>query len=91
MTVTKKIINREIANNVVLSSEDSHQILEKFISIIKKESKDKNVKISGFGTFYKKKTVQRNGRNPKTKESYIIYPRVKLLFKASKKIRGVLN
>ena len=38
-----------------------------------------------------KKTLQRVGRNPKTKEFYIIYPALKISFRASKKIKEVLN
>ena len=91
MTITKKDIHDEIFKDTSLSKKESYIFLEKFISIIKNKSKDHNVKISGFGTFYQKTTPQRQGRNPKTKESYIIHPRNKLLFKPSNKVRGVLN
>ena len=46
---------------------------------------------AGFGTFYSHKTPKRIGRNPKTKDSYIIQPRIKINFKPSNKVRGTLN
>jgi integration host factor subunit alpha len=70
---------------------DSKAFLEFFVDLLKKNSKQKIVKISNFGTFYTKNTPQRLGRNPKTKEEFIISKRSKLFFKPSNKIRSVIN
>ena len=53
--------------------------------------KTMKIKISGFGTFSTKRTLERVGRNPKSKESYIIPSFKKLTFNASAKVKGVLN
>lgn len=70
---------------------ESKYILESFLSIISHHSKTKKVKISNFGTFSSSITKKRIGRNPKTKESYIIEPVKKIKFNVSNKIREVLN
>lgn len=70
---------------------DSKLLLDKFLLILKKESKLKKVKLSAFGTFSMHITSNRIGRNPKTLESYIIKPTKKLIFKASVKTKETLN
>ena len=70
---------------------DALDFLNQFISLIKNSSKKKDIKISGFGTFFMKNTAQRIGRNPKTKESYIIESRKKLNFRGSNILKKILN
>ena len=91
MKLTKKSISRRLSDNMNISQLDALNFLNQFISQVKKQSKEKNIKISGFGTFYMNDTVKRIGRNPKTKESYIIMPRKKLNFKGSNIIKKILN
>ena len=91
MSVTKKDIVRKVSEDLSINSKDSKKLFEKLLNIIKNEVYKHEVKISKFGTFYKKNTLQRVGRNPKTKESYIIYPALKISFKPSKKIKEGLN
>lgn len=91
MKVSKQKILKKISNDLSLTSRSSSSILESFISIIISNSKTRVIKLSGFGSFNYKKTIQRLGRNPKTKESYIIHPRNKLTFKPSNKIKEILN
>ena len=88
---TKSRISRNIANKLDISLNQSKLMLDKFLLILKKESKLKKIKLSGFGTFYKHTTPKRIGRNPKTLESYIIKPTKKLTFKASVKTKEILN
>ncbi len=88
---TKLSISRNIANELGIPLKDSKLFLDNFLLILKKESKVKKVKLSGFGTFYKHITPNRIGRNPKTLESYIIKPAKKLIFKASVKTKETLN
>ena len=52
---------------------------------------DEKVKIHNFGTFKLKKKKSRVGRNPKTKEEFIIQDRNVITFKASKKILKFIN
>ena len=91
MNVTKKKIIKNINIESLISIEDGSNFLELFLLIIKKQAKLDRVKLSGFGAFSFKKTPKRRGRNPKTKESYIIPEYNKLNFKPSNKIKGKLN
>ena len=87
----KKLIEKLISKELNITIGCGKDFTNTFISIIKENSFSKNIKLSGFGTFYRHKTPKRIGRNPKTKESYIIQPRIKINFKPSKKIKEVLN
>ena len=91
MTITKKNICKDLSKKLGISSKNSASFLESFLEIIKIESQQKYVKFSGFGSFFYKKTPQRLGRNPKTKESCIILPGNRLVFKVANKIKEELN
>ena len=86
----KKDIIKNISSKAHLSSKTSSLVLEAFLSFIK-SNKRKQIKISKFGTYYLHKSAPRIGRNPKTKEEYEIQPFKKLSFKASSKIKAILN
>ena len=58
-----------------------------FQLIIKNLIKNKNVKISKFGTFSIRSKKSRIGRNPKTKEEKTISSRDVVLFKPSKEFK----
>ena len=87
----KKLIAYNISKELNIPIKLGKEILDSFILDIKMKLISKNVKLSRFGTFFKHITVKRIGRNPKTKESYIIQPREKINFRASKKLKEVLN
>lgn len=91
MTVHKAAIIKNITKESMLSLEDASKLLESFLSSIKDQSKENSVKFSGFGSFSFKKTPSRIGRNPKTKDSYIIPLTTKLNFKPSNKTKGKIN
>ena len=91
MTITKKKIAKTLSKNLSVKLENGSDIVDTFLSIIKLNSRKKLVKLSGFGTFGTKKTPHRVGRNPKTKESYIIPSINKPFFKASNKTKEILN
>lgn len=88
---TKYSISKQMAVALQIPLKDCKKITEKFLNLIKKNSKTKMVKISGFGSFYYANTAKRIGRNPKTMESYIINPVRKITFKASNKSKEILN
>ena len=90
MSLGKKDIVKNISSEAFLSLSDSKALLNSFINIIKK-NKSKKIKISNFGTFYFHTTPQRLGRNPKTKEEFIIPKRQKLILKASNAVKNKLN
>ena len=91
MSLTK----RDIAKNISLSSNltlsESTKVLDTFVQKIIILSKRSNIKLSNFGTFSYKFTPMRVGRNPKTKEEFIIKNRKKLSFSSSKKIKELIN
>jgi integration host factor subunit alpha len=91
MSLTKADISKKISTNADFSIDESLRFLDQFINIIKSESMHKKIKISNFGSFYIKDTVKRIGRNPKTKESYIIGPSKKLNFTSSYTLKKFLN
>jgi nucleoid DNA-binding protein len=91
MNITKKDVVKSITKKSLIPSSEGSKILEVFMQLIKSKAKLGSVKMSGFGTFSFKKTPKRIGRNPKTKDSYIIQERIKLNFKSSNKLKGKLN
>ena len=86
----KKEIVKNISSKALISSKTSSLVLEAFISFIKR-NKRHQIKISKFGTYYLHKSPARIGRNPKTKEEYKIPASEKLSFKASNKVKSILN
>ena len=91
MNISKKKISKNISLQTDISLKDSEAIVNKFIELIKFNSKKKTVKIHNFGTFTYKKTSKRIGRNPKTKELFKINSFRKLIFKPSNKIKNFIN
>ena len=91
MTFSKKDIAKKISLNIKESESLSKLLFDSFISIIKIKSKTSSVKIASFGTFSRKNTPQRIGRNPKTKQEFKISQRSKLKFSASNKLRDLIN
>jgi len=86
----KKDIVKNISSKALLTSKSSSLVLEAFLSFIKRNKRNK-VKISKFGTYYLHKSPARIGRNPKTKDEFKIPVSEKLSFKASNKVRSILN
>ena len=91
MSISKKNISVNISSKIEIPLKLSSSILDAFIDLIKRNSKDKVIKISQFGSFHYKKSPERAGRNPSTKESFVITKRKKLSFKSSNKIKNFLN
>ncbi len=93
MSISKKDISKDISKNLKINIKLSSALLNNFINEIINATfkKSRIVKIHNFGTFKFKKTPKRVGRNPKTRELYIIPTRSKLKFYPSNKIRGDIN
>jgi len=91
MNVSKDEIVKNISKKSSVSARDARNILESFLALIKNKSKLTSVKLSSFGSFRFKKTPKRFGRNPNTKDSYIIPEMNKLNFRPSNKIKENLN
>ena len=86
----KKDIVKNISSKALITSKSSSLVLEAFLSFIKQNKKHR-IKISKFGTYYLHKSPARIGRNPKTKEEFKIQASEKLVFKASNKVKSILN
>ena len=86
----KKDIVKNISSKALISSKSSSLVLEAFLSFIKR-NKSHKIKISKFGTYYLHNSPARTGRNPKTKEEFKIPATKRLAFKASNKVRSILN
>ena len=91
MSFGKKDIILSISSKALVTNDDSKKFFINFLNLVTSKSKSRIVKISNFGTFYTKNTPQRLGRNPKTKEEFVISKRSKLFFKPSNKIRSIIN
>ena len=91
MSFTKSDIAKNIAIKTSISNQSAKQLLDKFIQVVTSESKKNPVKISSFGTFVRKKTPPRIGRNPKTGEEFEISERSKLNLILSNKIKDKIN
>ena len=86
----KKDIVKNISSKAFITSKSSSLVLEAFLSFIKQNKRHK-IKVSKFGTYYLHKSPPRIGRNPKTKEEFKILASEKLAFKASNKVKSILN
>ena len=91
MSLGKKDIVKNISSRAQISKESSKQMLDRLIELISSNSFINYVKISNFGTFYLHRSPKRMGRNPKTKEEFIIKERKKIAFSPSKKIKNLIN
>ena len=91
MTYAKSDIAKNIADKTSLSNQKAKQLLDRFIQVVVSGSKKQQVKISGFGTFIRKQTPSRIGRNPKTGEEFEISKRTKLNIILSNKIKEKIN
>ena len=79
MSLGKKDISKNISTKARISLAISEKILNTFLVLLKKNTLNTTVKISNFGTFERKVTPQRIGRNPMTKKEFVIKQSLKLL------------
>ena len=92
----KNIKRKDLINNVYLnigfSKVISENIVNDVFNLFIHNIISKNIlKISNFGTFYKKNKKQRIGRNPKTKEEKIISSRNVITFKPANMLKKKIN
>ena len=91
MSFTKSDIAKNIAKKTSLPNHKAKQLLDNFIQVVVSASTKSKVKINGFGTFARKQTPSRVGRNPKTGEEFEISERSKLRLILSNKIKEKIN
>ena len=90
MGLGKKDIIKKISSKTPIPNSLSKKFLSTFLNILKINFK-KDIKISNFGSFTNKLSPRRIGRNPKTKEEFVIPARQRVTFKASSTVKELLN
>ena len=91
MSFNKSDISLNIAKKALISNIKSKQLLDKFLQVVVLESYKKEVKINRVGTFKREISPERIGRNPKTKEEYIIPQMNKLRLIVSNLVKQKIN
>ena len=89
--ITKIEITKILSQKTGLSSLYSKKILNDLIQIIIKQVKDNNLILKNIGTFKIISKNERIGRNPKTKEQFLIKKRKSISFISSKNLRKIIN
>ena len=92
MSITKAHLSDSIHNQLGLHKNQSVQVLESILEIIKNALENgEDVMITGFGKFYVKEKGSRRGRNPQTGEDLMLGSRRVVRFKCSGKLRDRIN
>ncbi len=89
-SVTKKDLAKNVSDKLGLSHKDSLFLIKHFFSFLA-NNHSKRINIHNFGTFINKVTPERIGRNPKTKEEFVIKARQKIFLRPSKEIKNAIN
>ena len=81
-----------IADQAELSKKDSEKALKAFVDVVTDElKKEHKVQVVGFGTFEVSMRAEREGRNPRTKETINIPASTVPVFKAGKEFKERVN
>ena len=89
----QKLIKQLKEKNIQLNHSDLETVIDIFSeSIASALLKGKNVEIRNWGRFYTKRLKENfNARNPSTNELIYKPERVKIKFRASKKLKKIIN
>ena len=92
MNLTKKDLSAILRKELKLSVDISDSFVDECFQAIKTTLRSqKNLKLSGFGSFEIFTTKERFGRNPKTMENYKIPSQNKVRFSPTSKSKHFLN
>ena len=92
MNLTKKHLGAVLKKELKLSVDISDSLVDEFFQVIKMTLRSqKNIKLSGFGSFETYITKERMGRNPKSMENYRIPSQNKVRFSPTPKAKYFLN
>jgi integration host factor subunit alpha len=89
--ISKKVIINNLSNKTGFSNNFSKKLINDFILVLITHIKKKKLNLKNVGTFKLIEKKERLGRNPKTKEQFIICSRKSVSFTASKNLLLVLN
>ena len=87
----KKDILKNLSSKLGFSENYSKEIIDNFIKILSNNIKVDRVNLKNLGSFSLKHKKERIGRNPKTKEEFVITSRKSIYFAPSKKIYEKMN
>ena len=89
----QEIIKQLKKKNPKLNHSELEVLIDSFCKSIEKAlSNGRNVELRGFGTFFLKKIKEKHSaRNPKTGEIIYVPEKNKVRFKASKKLKEIIN
>ena len=89
----QEIIKSLKEKNPKLSQSEIESVIDIFSKNLKKAlNAGRNVELRGFGTFFIKKIKEKHSaRNPKTGELIYVPEKNKVRFKASKKLKKIIN
>ena len=90
------LTKKDLINSIYMQLGFSKKIIEILIDdffeiLIDKLITNNKVKMSNFGTFVLKNKKERIGRNPKTKEEFLVSKRKSVRFSVSKNLSKILN
>jgi integration host factor subunit alpha len=92
VSLTKDNIVEAVAEETGFLKNQSTEIVESLIEVIKKTLESGNdVMVSGFGKFKVREKKIRRGRNPATGQDLILEPRRVVTFHCSVKLRKKIN
>jgi integration host factor subunit alpha len=92
MALTKDKLITRLQIQMQTSKQEARQAVEGTLEIMKDTlARGEDLLISGFGKFSVRQKRERRGRNPQTKESLMLRPRMVLVFKASGVLRARIN
>lgn len=92
MNLTKKDLSATLRKELRLSVDISDSFVDEFFQVIKTTLRSqKNIKLSGFGSFEIFATKERMGRNPKSMENFTIPSHNKVRFSPTSKAKYFLN
>jgi integration host factor subunit alpha len=92
MNLTKKGLSAILKKELKLSVDISDSLVDEFFQAMKIALRsDRNLKLSGFGSFEIFTTKERMGRNPKTMENFKIPSKNKVRFSPTSKAKYFLN
>ena len=91
-TLTRAGLKAALRRRLDLSIEQASSVIEEVLKEMQRAILTcEDLKISSFGTFLIHKKKQRIGRNPKTKQEAIISPRKSVSFRASQKLKALVD
>ena len=89
--ITKQDLIRELSSKTGLSFNISKKLINDLIHTFTEIIINEKLNLKNFGIFKKKFKKERIGRNPKTKEEFLISARNSIVFIPSKKLYKIMN